>query len=188
MKRGRFTKSIDLNEDAYHHHHHHPFHLHQNCCDNYYLTNFFILGISLALAAALGPADVNHVDINGVSSLIQVSRDGHVDVVKLLIAASGNVNHVNLEGVSSLIYASQSGHVDVVKLLIAANADIHHVANNGETALSLAKAKKHDEIVAILEEKITQLALMAATAAALIDSNSKRQGKAKGSSKRKRDA
>ena len=45
------------------------------------------------------------------------SQNGHVDVVRLLLAAEGiAVTQVDNDGFTALYIASQEGHVDVVRL------------------------------------------------------------------------
>jgi hypothetical protein len=56
----------------------------------------------------------------GVTALMFASQQGHVEVVRLLLAHPDvEVNKGPADGATALIVASQRGHVEVVRLLLA---------------------------------------------------------------------
>jgi ankyrin repeat protein len=65
--------------------------------------------------------DVNITsNTNGATPLWIACKDGHVDVVKLLLARKEiKVNQANEDGATPLYYACWMGHVGVVRLLLA---------------------------------------------------------------------
>ncbi|MCK5644078.1 MAG: ankyrin repeat domain-containing protein, partial [Gammaproteobacteria bacterium] len=97
-------------------------------------------------------ADVNVRNKYGVTPLMMASQNGHVEVVKLLLAAKANVNAVDkTDGVTPLLIASVKGHTEIVKLLIAAKADVNAVRKtDGVTPLFMASRDGHTEIVKLL--------------------------------------
>jgi ankyrin repeat protein len=59
--------------------------------------------------------DVNEADEAGCTALILASQQGHVEVVRLLLARKGvEVNKATARGSSALILASQNGHIEVI--------------------------------------------------------------------------
>ena len=65
-------------------------------------------------------------------------HNGHLDVMRELLARGANANAAANSGATPLIQASSCGHFEVVRSLLAAGADKRHVANDGDTAVSLA--------------------------------------------------
>ena len=64
---------------------------------------------------------VNQASNDGCTPLWRASREGHVDTVKVLLAAKDiNVNQADEDGRTPLNWASHNGHVDTVKCLLAA--------------------------------------------------------------------
>jgi ankyrin repeat protein len=57
-----------------------------------------------------------------ITHYIWASRNGHVEVLKLLLDHGANVHAISDW---TLRWASQNGHVDVVKLLLDHGADVH---------------------------------------------------------------
>ncbi len=75
----------------------------------------------MRLLLARQGVDVNMTEMNGGTALIAASQQGHVEVVRLLLAHQDvEVNKTLLQnGATALIAASQQGHVEVVRLLLA---------------------------------------------------------------------
>jgi len=65
--------------------------------------------------------DVNGVDADGNTALIEAARFGHDDVVEALLIARANVNAKNKQGKTALMLASEGGHDDCVRLLTQAS-------------------------------------------------------------------
>jgi uncharacterized protein len=68
---------------------------------------------------------VNAKADNGGTALIQASQNGHLEVVRALLAANADVNAKLADGFTALMIASEKGHLDVVRALLAANADVN---------------------------------------------------------------
>jgi len=66
--------------------------------------------------------DVNGVDVDGNTALIEAARFGHDDVVAALLIAKADVNAKNKQGKTALMLASEGGHDECVRLLTQATA------------------------------------------------------------------
>jgi ankyrin repeat protein len=101
-------------------------------------------------------ADVNAIDADGHTALMEAANFEHLNVVKFLVEHGANVNAAatlgGYTGYTALIYASERGHVNVVKYLIKHGANINAKKKNGDTALSLAENNGHTEVARILRE------------------------------------
>mmetsp|Transcript_59664 Transcript_59664/g.69726 ORF Transcript_59664/g.69726 Transcript_59664/m.69726 type:complete len:917 (-) Transcript_59664:132-2882(-) len=83
----------------------------------------------------------NFIDLpseEGITPLIGAASEGHVEALKLLIAANANVNASDKDGTTPLMAASARGHQEAVKALIEAKADINVQNEDGHTALMFA--------------------------------------------------
>ncbi|KAJ3083209.1 hypothetical protein HK102_001188 [Quaeritorhiza haematococci] len=78
------------------------------------------------------------------AALVPASAKGHVEIVRVLLAAGSDVHAKND---AALRLASINGNVEVVRVLLDAGADVH-ADNDG--ALGYASAKGHVEVVRIL--------------------------------------
>lgn len=66
--------------------------------------------------------DVNGLDDNGNTPLIEAARFGHDDVVTALLIARADPSVKNRDGKSALMLASEGGHDETVKRLTEAGA------------------------------------------------------------------
>lgn len=83
--------------------------------------------------------NVNHADSYGETPLLVAAAQGHVDVVRLLIAASANVNARTRSGTTPLHHASGQGRLAVAEQLIQAGASPVAKDDMGWTPLEWAK-------------------------------------------------
>ncbi len=95
---------------------------------------------------------LNLANFQGNTALMLASREGHEDIVLLLLSQNVNVNLTSASGKTALIYATQSGYINIVSYLIARNAYIDTQVNNGTTALLQAAGKGYESIVRMLIE------------------------------------
>lgn len=65
--------------------------------------------------------DVNGVDADGNTALIEAARFGHDDVITALLVARADVNAKNKDGKTALMLASEGGHDECVRLLTQAS-------------------------------------------------------------------
>jgi ankyrin repeat protein len=66
--------------------------------------------------------DVNAVDDQGNTALIQAARFGHDEVVTALLVAKADVSIKNNEGKTALMLAAEGGHNQTVAVLTRAGA------------------------------------------------------------------
>ena len=93
--------------------------------------------------------EVNAQDFDGKTSLMFASKEGHKEVVKLLLEKKPEID-VNIEdksGDTAFIFACMKGHTDVVKLLLEEDIDF-------KDGYSWAHRHKHESIIQLLEQVI----------------------------------
>lgn len=116
-----------------------------------------------ALRACKDHIDLEIEDLNGQTALNIASRNGHLEIVKLLVnfkqilkdgtgrMVGIDVNHADRDGWTPLRSASWGGHTEVVKLLIGYNGcSIDRADKEGRTALRAAAWSGNEDIVKIL--------------------------------------
>lgn len=93
-------------------------------------------------------------DSNGQSPLLWATRNGHEDVIKLMIEANADLEvRDKEEGATPLIWAARKGYKNVVNLLLERGGEINAKDNRGRTPLSLAALHKHGSIMQLLLNK-----------------------------------
>ena len=102
------------------------------------------------------PIVPNMWDDDGYTPLIQASKKGDVDIVKLLLEAGALKDCRDDYGRTALANAAMKGHSPVVKLLLEAGADKELQSNAGRTALSCAAASGQAASVQTLLEAGTR--------------------------------
>jgi ankyrin repeat protein len=66
--------------------------------------------------------DINGLDENWNTPLMQAARFGHDDVVRVLLAGKANINARNHDGKTALTLAADGAHDETVRLLVEAGA------------------------------------------------------------------
>ncbi|KAL6834212.1 ankyrin repeat-containing domain protein [Trichoderma sp. SZMC 28015] len=96
----------------------------------------------------------NSCDSNGQSPLLWATRNGHEDVIELMIEANADLEvRDKEEGATPLIWAARKGYKNVVNLLLERGGEINAKDNRGRTPLSLAALHKHESIMQLLFNK-----------------------------------
>jgi ankyrin repeat protein len=90
------------------------------------------------------------------TALIAAAHLGHVEVVRILIAAKAPLNHVNNLGWTALMEAivlgnGGSNHTATVKALVEAGADVNIADRQGLTPLQHARRRGYAEMARVLE-------------------------------------
>lgn len=89
----------------------------------------------------------------GNTPLIATCKNGHVDIVDLVLSRGARVNLQNKIGWSALMVASRCGHGDVVKLLIDKDAEVNMQDDEGMSALMIVSLSGLSDIVKLLIDK-----------------------------------
>ena len=88
------------------------------------------------------------MDENGATLLTMAAQNGHVDVVRLLLQATGiEFNQALRDGTTSLTIAAHNGYVDVVRELINRGANVNQARRDGATPLFIAVVRGHVDVV-----------------------------------------
>ena len=88
----------------------------------------------------------------GQSALQKASEGGHLEAVKLLLAAGARVDDKNIVGDTALVLAGKRGYTETVKALIAAGADVNTKNKCGNSALKIAQKAKQEAVVELLKQ------------------------------------
>ena len=102
--------------------------------------------VQLLLSAG---ADVNTSDQIGYTPVMRAAENGHLSVVKVLVAAGANVN-VSQGGESLLMKIVASGDLLTAERLVAAGADVNYRGKGGQTALDIARATNNRDLEMLL--------------------------------------
>jgi ankyrin repeat protein len=94
----------------------------------------------------------------GTKAIDMACRKGHVEVVKLLVAAGARVHPQDSDATGALLQAVRGGKLDVVKYLVeGAGADVTRTGRNGITPLTLASTIMcHTDIANYLRTVVSQ--------------------------------
>ena len=84
------------------------------------------------------------------TTIIEASKNGHEDIVKVLIEKGVDIDTKDDYGCTSLYYAALKGHAELVDLLIENGAEIDIRSNCGGTALVQAVFFGHTDIAKTL--------------------------------------
>jgi ankyrin repeat protein len=79
------------------------------------------------------------------------SQEGHLDVVKVLLASHPEVNAQEADGETALHLAAFYGHLGVAQVLLKNGADLRIENKERKTPLDLASKERHDDIVQLLK-------------------------------------
>jgi len=121
--------------------------------------------VRLLLAAG---AKVDAKDDNGVTALLEASREGNMEAVVVLVEAGANVNVVDqdkdpdYQGMMPLLYVANRGRADAylseqtggaaARALIRHGANVNACDRRGRTAWRLAEEIDHKEVLEVLDE------------------------------------
>lgn len=95
-------------------------------------------------------AEVNAVDSDGRTPLINAVEKGSIDIVNLLLAKNASISVRGKDGLSPLITASQNGNSEILKLLLNKNIN----AIDYLSGLSMAVKNGHRDVVDVFSEKL----------------------------------
>ena len=97
-----------------------------------------------------GGASVDARDRFGARPLSHAARNGHLEMVDLLLAHGAPINARNLAGATALYFAAERGHVAVAQRLIERGADVKLTGRSGLSPVAAAAYAGSDAIVEML--------------------------------------
>uniref|UniRef100_A0A674GR42 Ankyrin repeat and KH domain containing 1 n=1 Tax=Taeniopygia guttata TaxID=59729 RepID=A0A674GR42_TAEGU len=83
------------------------------------------------------------IELGCSTPLMEAAQEGHLELVKYLLAAGANVHATTATGDTALTYACENGHTDVADVLLQAGADLEHESEGGRTPLMKAARAGH---------------------------------------------
>lgn len=92
--------------------------------------------------------DINSINGDGNTLLIEASKKGYYDIVEYLIKNNADINYKNKENKTALMYATD--YIYILKLLVENKADTNIEDEEGKTALFFACEKGNLETVKYL--------------------------------------
>lgn len=99
------------------------------------------------------PLPRTHAGSSGYCPLHYAAREGHADIVQLLLAAGADPNAATRAGRATPLHrAAYTGSAAVVRLLLSGGADPTARDSDGQTPLHKAEARGHAEVAALLRE------------------------------------
>ncbi len=114
-----------------------------------------IQGVSFFSKA--GGVLVNQKNIGGATALHIASREGFLEIAKILIENGADVNAIDNEGWTPLMRANINGHHEVVGLLVSKGVGSGGLNYTGESAIMHATLGNCDKCLNIMFEKINFL-------------------------------
>ena len=79
-----------------------------------------------------------HARAHAKTPFDELARNGHLNIVKLLMSFDADINVVNKKGYTALLWATQNEHYEISKKLVESGADINAVIFEGDYAGCLA--------------------------------------------------
>ena len=103
----------------------------------------------------------NKKDAQGKTALHHAIENGHLSVVKILLARNNiNINLTDHQGRTALHVAVLNNNIEIVKILLEKNPKLNIQDSKGWTALHFAALHNNPEMTALLLEKIPDLNLI----------------------------
>jgi hypothetical protein len=100
-----------------------------------------------------GGARVDEKGEGGITALMGASKEGHTEVVRLLLDKGALLDEKSESGITALMQTSATGHTEVVRLLLDKGALLDEKDEDGRTALMRASYPGHTEVVRLLLDK-----------------------------------
>lgn len=95
-------------------------------------------------------ANLNQAHNSGATPVYIAAREGHTQVVEILIQNGANLNHVLKHGETAVFIAAYKGHAQVIEILAKNGAELNQALHNGATPVFIAAQLGHTNIVDLL--------------------------------------
>ncbi|VDI73393.1 Hypothetical predicted protein [Mytilus galloprovincialis] len=99
--------------------------------------------------------DVNQCNCKNGTPMFVSAREGHKEVVMLLLQNKADINKCSDKGVSPLMVACFHNNLEIIKILLENNANINMRDGNGLSSLFIACQNNHIDVVkTLLDNKV----------------------------------
>ena len=95
-------------------------------------------------------ADVNCLNLNGGTALIDAALNGKINFVKLLIKNNADVNVQNRGGMTALMWACHNGDLEMTKMLLDAGADKNIKDGDYDALYHAREYGENEEVIKLL--------------------------------------
>ncbi len=97
-----------------------------SCTHHLNQSSIFCLHSQVSRLLLLAGADPNFLTevINNAPLLCVAAREGHTEIVSLLLEFDANVDAVCDRGMTALCYAAANGHLEILRMLIIKKAKV----------------------------------------------------------------
>ena len=97
--------------------------------------------------------DLNKTDAAGNTPVMVAARNGHLEVVKLLLYYGAEFDAINDDGDTPLILATRNNHTDIARLLLDQGAEVNKTDDEGLSPLHIALLNGHLETATMLQDR-----------------------------------
>ncbi len=97
-------------------------------------------------------ADIDAKNDAGFTPLMVASKNGYVEVAKLLIFNSADIEAETNDRMRALLIAGEHGQIEILKLLLKNDVNINAEDKNGNNTKSIALLNKHPEFAEIFKK------------------------------------
>ncbi|MCB1157639.1 MAG: ankyrin repeat domain-containing protein [Leptospiraceae bacterium] len=95
---------------------------------------------------------IDSKDADGRTALMDASKNGHTEAVKILLKYKANVNLFDLESRSALHEAVTFNQTEIVELLLSAKSRLDMKDDYGKTPIQIARALRYSKIEELLKK------------------------------------
>ncbi|XP_033105680.1 protein TANC1-like isoform X2 [Anneissia japonica] len=114
--------------------------------------NIFFPNVKVSRLLLLAGANPNQkTDVLHSAPILCISaKEGHTEMVSLLLEFDASVNSESDDGMTALCYAAAYGHLEIIRMLMIKRARVTHIDRNRKCAVVHAAERGHLDVVSFL--------------------------------------